>query len=110
MKDITTDQFNSLKTLFKNPQINQVSIDRHSNSLLRVTVISTDDADFDLIDMLLEDVFPGKQYRGSVGEDVGGNYYSIDVEGETLINLLIKKSYVEKKWTLEEVMRQEDGA
>ena len=92
MQDLTNAQFNSLKTLSKNPQINQVSIDMHGNGLFRITVISTDDADFNLIDMLLEDVFPHKEYRGSVGEDVDGDYYSIDVDGETLINLMMKKA------------------
>ena len=92
MQDLTNDQFNSLKTLSKNPFINQVSIDMHSNNLLRVTVVSTDDADFNLIDMLLEDAFPHKEYRGSDGEDVDGDYYSIDVDGETLINLVMKRA------------------
>lgn len=92
MQDLTSGQFNSLKTLVKNPLINQVSIDIHSNNLLRVTVISVDDADFNSVDALLEDVFPHKEYRGSVGEDVDGDYYSIDVDGETLINLMMKKA------------------
>lgn len=110
MKDLTTDQFNSLKALSKNPFISQVSIDMHSNSLLRVTVISADDADSNLIDMLLEDAFPGKEYRGSLSVAIDGDHYSIDVCGEMLINLMMKKTPVEKKWTLEEIMRQEDGA
>jgi hypothetical protein len=92
MQDLTNAQFNSLKILSKNPQINQVSIDMHSDGLLRVTVISTDDTDFDSVDALLEDAFPHKEYLGSVDEDVDGDYYSIDVDGETLINLMMKKS------------------
>ena len=107
MQDLTSEQFDSLKTLSKNPLINQISIDMHSNSLLRVTVISVIGAEFNSVDALLEEVFPGKEYRGSVGEGEHEDYYSIDVEGETLIGLMMKKSPVEKKWTLEEVLERE---
>jgi hypothetical protein len=107
MQDLTNDQFNSLKTLSKNPLINQVSIDMHSNNLLRVTVISADDADFNSVDAELEKIFPHKEYRGSVGEDVDGDYYSIDVDGETLINLMMQKSIARIEWTLDQIMRNE---
>ena len=107
MHDLTNSQFNGIKALSRNPLISQASIDLLGNGLLRVSIISVDDADFNLIDMLLEDVFPGKEYRGSVGEDTNGDYYSIDVDGETLISLMMKKTPVEKKFSLEEIMEGE---
>lgn len=107
MQDLTTAQFNGLKILSKNLSINQVSIDILRSGLLRVTVISADSANFNYIDALLENVFPGKKYRGSVGEDENGDYYMIDVEGETLINLLMKKSPAKAEWTTEEILRRE---
>jgi len=108
MHDLTTDQFTNLKTLLKNTQlIEQISIDMHSNSLLRVTIISVIDADFNAVDAEIEKIFPGKSYRGSVGEEEYGDFYMIDVDGETLINLMVKKSPEEVEWTLEEIMRQE---
>ena len=107
MKKLTQTQFTAIQSLAEDPLINQVSIDMHSNGLLRVTVISVDDADFNSVDALMEDAFPGKEYRGSVGEDVDGDYYSIDVEGETLINLLMQKSIAKIEWTLDQIMRNE---
>ncbi len=108
MKKLTPTQFSSIQDLVDNPLIEQWSIDGHHNGLLRVTVISKPDADFNLVDMLLEDVFPGKEYRGSVSKDVDGDYYSIDVEGETLINLMMKKTVTRNQvWTTEDILRQE---
>ena len=92
MKKLMLSQLSSIQDLTDNPLIEMASVDFHANGLLRVTVISTDDADFNSVDALLEDAFPHKEYRGSVDEDVDGDYYSIDVDGETLINLMMKKA------------------
>ena len=105
MKDLTYAEFNNLKSLAKNELISQLSIDILDNDLLRVTIISVEDADFKSVDALIEGVFPGKTYRGSVGEDTNGDLYFIDVEGETLVNLLMKKS--PEPWTLDEILRRE---
>lgn len=98
MKELTTDQFNGLKSLAKNPLIEMISIDIHSNGLLRVTVISKPDVNFNDVDALLEEIFPGMEYRGTPGfydtGDIMTEFYSIDYNGETLINLCMKKAPV----------------
>ena len=104
MKQLTPTQFSSIQDLAKSQLIEQWSIDGHSNGLLRVTVISKPDADWNSVDALLEEVFPGMEYRGTPGQSEHGEHYSIDVEGETLVNLLMKKS---GNWTGEDIVRQE---
>jgi len=104
MKDLTNTQFNQLKSLAKNPLISQVSIDILGSDLLRIAIISHLDADFNEVDKLIEDIFPGKEYRGSVGEESEGDFYSIDVEGETMINLLMKKTAV---WSAKDILGRE---
>ena len=105
MKDLTAAQFEALKSLAKNELISQLSIDILDNDLLRVTIISVEGADFKSVDALIEGVFPGKTYRGSAGEDTNGDLYFIDVEGESLVNLLMKK--LPEPWTIDEILRRE---
>lgn len=107
MKKLTSEQFLAIQNLTDNSMISHWAIDGHSSGLLRVTVISTEGASFDAVDALIEDVFPGKEYFGSPGESDEGDFYSINVEGETLINLMMKKSPVEVVWTYEDIIRQE---
>ena len=128
MKDLTNEQFNGLKALSKNTgPIEQLSIDIHSNGLLRVTIISTLDADWDTVDIILEGIFPTMEYRGEPGQyiDESGKVselYFIDVDGEPLINLCMKKAprqrdldekeilqnhYTAPELSLEEMLMQE---
>lgn len=104
MNDLTNAQFTDLKTLAKNQLISQVNIDMLDNEFLRVTIISQSDVDFDEVDKLIESIFPGKKYSGTVGDDSRCDFYLIDVDGETLIRLLMKKT---DTWTMDEILRQE---
>jgi len=90
VKDLTAEQFMAIQSLRVNPMIEHWAIDGHSNGLLRVSVVSAPDVYVGDVDALLRKIFPDMEYRGSVGEDEKGDYYSIDVDGETLINLMIK--------------------
>jgi len=108
MKDLITTEFNGLQNLSKNAElISQVSIDIHSNGLLRVTVISQPDIHIVPVDALLREIFPSMEYQGTVGEDETGDYYFINVEGESLVNLLMKKTVKPVEWTVEEILRRE---
>ena len=105
MKQLTSTQFQSIQSLTDNSIIDHWAIDGYSNDLLRVTVISTLDADFNAVDALIEAIFPGKEYFGSVGESDEGDFYSINVERETLINLMMRKT--PSAWTIQEILERE---
>ncbi|AFQ46287.1 hypothetical protein [Desulfosporosinus meridiei] len=100
MKQLTAGQLLDIQGLAKNHNhlVSQASIDFHGNGLMRVTIISTLDADQEDLNGVLEDMFPGMEYRGNVGvEIVGGEpseFHFIDYNGETLINLCMKKAPV----------------
>jgi len=98
MEKLTKDQLSAIQNLTDSPLISQASYDRHSNTLMRVTVISSIDADWNGVDALLNAIFPDLEYRGKAGVEVKdgimSEYYSIDVDGETLINLCMKKTLV----------------
>jgi len=98
MRKLTKDELSMIQNLTDSPLIEQASYDRHSNTLMRVTVISSIDADWNGVDALLNDIFPGLEYRGKAGVEVRdgvmSEYYSIDVDSETLINLCMKKTLV----------------
>jgi len=96
MKKLTKDQLSAIQDLTDSPLIEQASTDRHSNTLMRVTVISSLDAYWNGVDTLLNEIFPDLEYRGKAGVEVKdgiiSEYYSIDVDRETLINLCMKKT------------------
>ena len=104
MRKLTKDELSMIQNLTDSPLIEQASYDRHSNTLMRVTVISSIDADWNGVDALLNDIFPEMEYRGkagiSVDDGVISEYFSIDVDGETLINLVVKKTIEQKEGTL----------
>ena len=103
MRKLTTTELSAIQNLEDSSLIEQWSIDGHSNALRRVTVISKVNADWDEIDVLLNAIFPELEYRGKAGISVkdGVIYecFSIDVDGETLINLVIKKTIEQKEGT-----------
>jgi len=116
MKKLTKDQLSAIQDLTDSPLIEQASIDRHSNTLMRVTVISSLDADWNGVDALLNEIFPEMEYRGKAGVEVKdgimSEYYSIDVDNETLINLCMKKTLVgarvEKETTQKQFIRNDE--
>jgi len=109
MRKLTKDELSAIQDLEDSQLIEQWSIDGHSNALRRVTVISKVNADWYEIDVLLNAIFPELEYRGKAGISVkdGVIYecFSIDVDGETLINLVIKKAIGQK----EEALLQTDA-
>ena len=82
----------SIQDLANNPLIEMTSVDFHSNGLMRVTVVSASNADWNSVDSLLEEIFPGMEYRGPSTYTENGELYFIDFNGETLINLVMKKA------------------
>ena len=98
MRKLTSIELSMIQDLTDSPLISQASIDRHSNALMRVTVISSIDADWNGVDALLNAIFPDLEYRGKAGVEVKdgiiSEYYSINVDSETLINLCMKKTLV----------------
>ena len=96
MRKLTKDELSAIQDLTDSPLIEQCSLDRHSNGLMRVTVISSLDASWNGVDALLDRIFPDSEYRGKAGvelrDGIISEYYSIDVDGETLINLCMKKT------------------
>ena len=96
MRKLTPTELVKIQDLTDSPLISQASYDRHSNTLMRVTVISSIDADWNGVDALLNAIFPEVEYRGKAGVEVRdgimSEYYSIDVDSETLINLCMKKT------------------
>ena len=98
MRKLTATELVGIQNLTDSPLISQASYDRHSNTLMRVTVISSIDADWNGVDALLNAIFPDLEYRGKAGVEVKdgiiSEYYSINVDSETLINLCMKKTLV----------------
>jgi len=103
MRKLTKDELSAIQDLEDSPLIEQWSIDGHSNTLRRVTVISKVDADWNGVDALLNEIFPEVEYRGKAGisveDGVISEYFSIDVNEETLINLVIRKTIGQKEGT-----------
>jgi len=103
MRKLTATELSAIQDLEDSPLIEQWSIDGHSNSLRRVTIISKVNASWDDIDTLLNAIFPELEYRGKAGisveDGVVSEYFSIDVDQETLINLVIKKAIEQKEGT-----------
>jgi len=101
MKKLTQDELSAIQDLGDSQLIEHWAIDGHSNALRRVTVISKVNADWDEIDVLLNAIFPEMEYRGKAGisveDGVLSEYFSIDVDQEMLINLVIKKSIGKKE-------------
>jgi len=104
MRKLTEDELSAIQDLEDSPLIEQWSIDGHSNSLRRVTIISKVNASWNEIDALLNAIFPEMEYRGKAGisveDGVISEYFSIDVDQETLINLVIKKEIGQKEGAL----------
>ena len=96
MRKLTKDELSAIQDLTDSPLIEQCSLDRHSNGLMRVTVISSLDASWNGVDALLDRIFPDSEYRGKAGvelrDGITSEYYSVDVDEETLINLCMKKT------------------
>ena len=92
MKKLTANQLLDIQNLVDNPLIEQASVDFHSNGLMRVTVVSASNAEWNSVDSLLEEIFPGMEYRGQSAHVKNNEMYSIDFNGETLINLVMKKT------------------
>jgi hypothetical protein len=92
MRNLTPLELQSLQFLRKSPAINQVSIDWLEHNLICVTVISKSGATFEDVDRAISEVFPGTEVRGTPGYDKNGEYWSLDFEGETLVNVLMKKA------------------
>lgn len=96
MRKLTKDELSAIQDLEDSPLIEQWSIDGHSNSLRRVTILSKVNADWNSVDALINSIFPDSEYRGKAGVSVISGiiseYFSIDVEGETLVNLCMKKT------------------
>ena len=103
MRKLTKDELSAIQDLGDSPLIEHWAIDGHSNALRRVTIISKVNADWDEIDVLLNTIFPEMEYRGKAGisveDGVISEYFSIDVDKETLINLVIKKAIEQKEGT-----------
>ena len=103
MRKLTKDELSAIQDFGDSPLIEHWAIDGHSNALRRVTIISKVNADWDEIDVLLNAIFPEMEYRGKAGisveDGVISEYFSIDVDGETLINLVIKKTIGQKEGT-----------
>ncbi|EHQ92174.1 hypothetical protein [Desulfosporosinus youngiae] len=103
---LTPTQLSDIQSLVENPAVDQTGVDFQGNGLMKVTIISKLDADREDIDKVLQQIFPGMEYRGTVGVEVSNGelyeFYFIDWNGETLINLLMKKAPVgaeaEKKY------------
>ena len=91
MKKLMPSQLSSIQDLADNYSIEMASIDFHANGLMRVTVISSLNADWNSVDSLLEEIFPGMEYRGQSAHAENDEMYFIDFNGETLINLVMKK-------------------
>jgi len=117
MRKLTKDELSAIQDLSDNTSlIEQVSTDRHSNTLTRITVISQVNADWDRVDALLNSIFPELEYRGKSGIDtkdgIISEHFSIDVDGETLINLCMKKDPTamesEGKTTQEQFTRNDE--
>jgi len=104
MRKLTKDELSAIQDLEDSQLIEQWSIDGHSNTLRRVTIISKVNASWDDIDALLNAIFPELEYRGKAGisveDGVISEYFSIDVDRETLINLVIKKEIEQKEEAL----------
>jgi len=104
MRKLTPTELSAIQDLGDSQLIEHWSIDGHSNALRRVTVISKVNADWDEIDVLLNAIFPELEYRGKAGisveDGVLSEYFSIDVDEETLINLVIKKTIEQREGTL----------
>ncbi|MCO1599857.1 hypothetical protein [Desulfosporosinus nitroreducens] len=92
MKKLTPSQLSDVQNLMDDPLISQASVDFHSNGLMRVTIISKPDVELFGIDTFLRKVFPGMEYRGAPAIDDDSELHFIDYNGETLINLLMKKA------------------
>jgi len=96
MRKLTPNELSMIQDLTDSQLISQASYDRHSNTLMRVTVISSLNADWNGVDALLNEIFPNLEYRGKAGVEVKdgimSEYYSIDVDRETLVNLCMKKT------------------
>ena len=92
MKKLTANQLLDIQNLVDNPLIEQASVDFHANGLMRVTVVSSLNADWNSVDSVLEEIFPGMEYRGPSTYTENGELYFIDFNGETLINLVMKKA------------------
>ena len=104
MRKLAKDELLAIQDLEDSQLIEQWSIDGHSNALRRVTIISKVNADWNEIDALLNAIFPESEYRGKAGisveDGVISEYFSIDVDEETLINLVIKKTIEQKEEAL----------
>lgn len=92
MIKLTKHQLSDIQDLVDNPLVKQASVDFHSNGLMKVTIISKTNADKRQIDTILEQIFPGMEYRGTPAVTDDGEYHFIDWNGETLIHLCIKKT------------------
>ena len=92
MKKLMPSQLWSIQDLADNPLIEMTSVDFHANGLMRVTIISSLNAEWNPVDSLLEEIFPGMEYRGQSVHAENCEMYSIDYNGETLINLVMKKA------------------
>lgn len=93
MKPITSLEFNWIQLLPESDSISQSGIEFYKNGIARVTVISEVDADWNAVDRELENIFPGMEYTGAPAQlESGGEFYFIDFNGETLINLIMKKA------------------
>ncbi|MBC2723511.1 hypothetical protein [Desulfosporosinus sp.] len=98
MKQLTAGQLIDIQGLARNHNhlVSKASIDFHENGLMRVTIISALDADQDDLYGVLEDIFPGMEYRGNVGVEIDGGelseFHFIDYNGQTPIHLCMKKA------------------
>lgn len=90
MQKLTADQFMGIQNLTLNPSISTASVDFNSKNL-RVTVISKPGASFTEIDRVLTEIFPGMECQGWAGHYKGDEFYSFDLNEETVINLCMKK-------------------
>ena len=92
LKKLMPSQLSSIQDLADNPLIEMASVDFHSNGLMRVTVVSSLNADWNAVDVALEEIFPGIEYQGQSAHAENDELYFIDYNGETLINLVMKKA------------------
>ena len=92
MKKLTANQLLDIQNLVDNPLIEMASIDFHANGLMRVTVVSCLNAEWNPVDAILEEIFPGMEYRGPSVHVKNNEMYSIGYNGVTLINLVMKKT------------------
>ena len=107
MINLTPGQLMDIQVLVRNHKslFSEVGMTFHGNGLMQITIISVLNADQSKIDRVLEQIFPDMQYRGSAAtySDASERYelHFIDYNGETLINLCMKKTSalteVEKK-------------